>query len=582
MIAQPPKLQHSWFATGGVTLGKRSASVLLPGLVALLVGVFPARGLAFGTINGFGQAAQHEKITRGALSCAPAFLAPGPIADVPGRCFEEFSMDELAGTSRGAITTGTIANTNTFGSFGAVGAPDVESFFGDVEHCLSGDYLPSRAGSKKGSNGRLRYPQTAGARLAKLTACHDHLRTHFVTALQDANDLVDAAGRISATAVDISDCHYISMRETLSGIQTFEADIALYVKKHPGLLHRAEELAVKGLGLAVKGIILAGAYAEPNTGTGKCRALGNLGKVLHGIQDFYAHSNWTDSARAGLPTGIHNPPGLNRTDRPPLLNMLQVPATITPGLQTACFDFLIDQCKNRIDHDKDLGKDKGTVNVTLQAGLPGRGLPNPVTAAPARTVPPSRGEVRGNFEKAVTGAVSESWHMWLDFGNELIRMYGPVRGPQMICALTHDNPVVYCAPLGCTFSAKKDASRDPQAVKATVRCIRGLVKKITVVVGDIHGPFVKSVDGFSNDGGGSGTCTATPMSAGYSPYRVECDVSEPGATTSTILFTEDHSGQCCPTTDITSTYLTFFATDPDGRQESGDVIIDGPDVQGSS
>jgi pentatricopeptide repeat protein len=44
----------------------------------------------------------------------------------------------------------------------------------------------------------------------------------------------------------------------------------------------------------------------------KCAALEGLGRVLHGAQDFYAHSNWADEAdptRAASPDGLRGSEG---------------------------------------------------------------------------------------------------------------------------------------------------------------------------------------------------------------------------------------------------------------------------------
>src|SRR5438067_7273412 len=78
---------------------------------ALLLAAFllyaPARGHAFGTINGLGQRAEHERIVRAALACPPGVKSDGS-------CFEPRSLDQLAGHA---------------GTFGAVGAPDLNEFF---------------------------------------------------------------------------------------------------------------------------------------------------------------------------------------------------------------------------------------------------------------------------------------------------------------------------------------------------------------------------------------------------------------------------------------------------------------------
>jgi hypothetical protein len=41
----------------------------------------------------------------------------------------------------------------------------------------------------------------------------------------------------------------------------------------------------------------------------KCAALEGFGAVLHGAQDFYAHSNWADEADPTRPSGTRTRPG---------------------------------------------------------------------------------------------------------------------------------------------------------------------------------------------------------------------------------------------------------------------------------
>ena len=81
---------------------------------ALLMGPLPA--LAFGTINGLGQNAEHERITRQGL----ASFRLGAL-----------TLDELAGKK---------------GTFGAVGAPDRPDrglMSVSAAHCDNGDWLES-------------------------------------------------------------------------------------------------------------------------------------------------------------------------------------------------------------------------------------------------------------------------------------------------------------------------------------------------------------------------------------------------------------------------------------------------------
>jgi len=93
-------------------------ALLVAGLYApQIVNAPPAN--AFGTINGLGQRAEHERITRAALACAPGVKSDGS-------CFEPRSIDQLAGHS---------------GTFGAVGAPDLDESGDPNAHCDDADFL---------------------------------------------------------------------------------------------------------------------------------------------------------------------------------------------------------------------------------------------------------------------------------------------------------------------------------------------------------------------------------------------------------------------------------------------------------
>jgi hypothetical protein len=391
---------------------------------------------AFGTINGFGQGAQHEVITRAALACAAKLHA----SDTPGNCFEPATMGQLAGTSPlglpGHLTTASAwlaAAAGGGGTFGAVGAADVEAFFGDVEHCLGGDFLKLPSGT---------YGQTQTQANAALIACHDYLRSHFQAALKLADKLVDVRGAMLPAAISIAGgCPFIDATATALAIKAFSGEVKTYAAAHPSLITKAKLAAIDQLlGAMVKGLVLlqAGTTFPPPAGASvKCQVLGHIGRVLHGIQDFYAHGNWTDHADASRPTGIANPPGLHRIDRPPLLDLTQPIATITPGLITSCFTFILDQCANRVDHDADLGKDKGTVTIKAYR----TSLPNTLNISSPQT---PRGKVDDNFLLAVLGARNESYDDWVDFGRQLESMYGKARGDQMICAVTSDDPATNC------------------------------------------------------------------------------------------------------------------------------------------
>jgi hypothetical protein len=133
--------------------------------------------------------------------------------------------------------------------FGAVGAPDSDELSDPAAHCDNADFL---AGP---------YPQTRQLATDALTACVDHLRSRYRQAVDSAADLMATTGQIDRTAVTVE-----------SGCRFFEA---------------AEYRA-------------------------KCTVIEGLGRLLHGAQDFYAHSNWADEADPSRPIGVENPSGLNR------------------------------------------------------------------------------------------------------------------------------------------------------------------------------------------------------------------------------------------------------------------------------
>lgn len=112
--------------------------------------------VGFGTVNALGQNAEHEKITRRALSD-----------------FGKDTLDEIAGKS---------------GSFGAVGAPDNPArglMSVAAAHCDGGDFLASPPAPAKPP-----YPQSKADAAAKIAAC----RAYIVAAL---NKAVEVAAPLS-------------------------------------------------------------------------------------------------------------------------------------------------------------------------------------------------------------------------------------------------------------------------------------------------------------------------------------------------------------------------------------------------
>jgi hypothetical protein len=385
---------------------------------------------AHGTINGLGQSAEHEKLTRAATVCAPGFRT----ANVPGRCFEQASEDQLAGTSTTIagqriklparfqfIPTAVVANLLSLptlkpGTVGAVGAPDVESFFEDTPHCTGGDYF-NVAG----------YPQTRAQADEALMRCHRALQRHFQFAIDYADQLVDRSGVINPAAVKLP-CDPIDTQLALRGLSRYVREVERRKLADYRLISRDLRTFIS---------MTEYVYRADKQETAKCKVIGQIGRMMHGMQDFYSHGNWADQADPTKPLSVSNPPGLNQSGRAPLMDMLTDDPVIDPQLATACFDFPgSGDCTGRIDHDKDLGKDKGDISFTYAYPLP-----NKVTAGVGRT---PRGAIGQNFAKAAIGAVNESTGAWTDLGTELIKRYGTTRGTQMICAITHDDPVRDC------------------------------------------------------------------------------------------------------------------------------------------
>ncbi|MFG2606538.1 CinY protein [Streptomyces sp. NPDC048514] len=123
----------------------------------------------FGTINGLGQSAEHEKITRAALACKGG--------ETDNSCFEPGSLNQLAGAA---------------GTFGAVGAPDSDQTFLQAAHCDGADFLNTPD-----------YPQTRAQATTVLLNCIGHLTSEFKAGVGSAKGLL-SAGRIVSSEVDLS------------------------------------------------------------------------------------------------------------------------------------------------------------------------------------------------------------------------------------------------------------------------------------------------------------------------------------------------------------------------------------------
>ena len=295
-------------------------------------------GNAFGTINGLGQSAEHEKITRLALQ---------------GFGFELKTLDEIAGKR---------------GSFGAVGAPDRPDrgliSGSSFAHCDNGDFLPVAG-----------YPNSQAQAKAVLTSCQQWIFQNIDAAIVDAGALLDSKGRIDDSQIPtILSCVY-----------------------------------------------------NGKPGRAKCNVLEKLGLALHASQDFYSHTNWTDT-NPNVSLSIENPPGLGHRGPAPWINQRNV--AFPNGLISGCFEGVPESvfCSNRVRHDV-LNKDKGRIN--LSAGSVGRG-----------TTPRAAGN--DDFANAVIAAVQDSQAKWRAFESGVLTRYGQAKGARIICAMIKDDPARTC------------------------------------------------------------------------------------------------------------------------------------------
>ncbi len=260
------------------------------------------------------------------------------------------------------------------GYLGGVNAPDSWFYGGELSnpnaHCDNADYIRAE------DNGGRPYARTRAQASDQLIACLRHLRDRFHSAARQAGTVFDDDGTLS---------HW----DTRSACADYGA---------PGDRTRA-----------------------------KCRFVDLFGRALHGVQDFYSHSNWVDSADPGRPTGVANPPGMHRNGVFPLMSFrlpLASPSDVPERLATGCYPS--DECAGRIRHDEELNKDVAEID--------------PVTGAVTRDGTSARGRIADNQERAVLWAIRDTRRQWAAMRDEIKARYGG-KGDIVICALTHDTPV---------------------------------------------------------------------------------------------------------------------------------------------
>lgn len=125
--------------------------------------------IAFGTMIGMGQNAEHERITRHALAC--------PNTAIPD-CFQPASLEELAGGR---------------GNIGAVGLPDRSELVPvNKAHCDSGDWLDVPG-----------YPQSKADARAALEACRNWMLEKLAASDRDAGKFVSDEDMLRQSQVEL-------------------------------------------------------------------------------------------------------------------------------------------------------------------------------------------------------------------------------------------------------------------------------------------------------------------------------------------------------------------------------------------
>jgi hypothetical protein len=381
----------------------------LPIWVLLLLCLIP-RAATFGTVNGIGQHAEHEKITRAALGCN----AEDPVDD----CFRTLSLDELAGKTK---------------TVGAIGAPDINEVCIPDAHCDDADYF---------EDGFTTYPQTRSKATAALQNCLAHLKKRYEQGLDAAQKLLDSSGKPSQSATKIPDagCNFLVDATCLAEI----------------CIAAGPEFALPCFAAVCFGQV-KGCPILATSESAKCDAIAGFGKALHGFQDFYSHSNWVDEPVTN--PGLENPPGLGMTDVAPFLTVdSDTSLDSFPNLITGCFATLdqspgVLSCSGRITHNT-LNKDKGEIVHVSSAGVS-------VEADTTRGQAANK-NFGSNYAGAVQLAINETRRQWESFKADLRRIHGPDKGFLMICAMTRDNPEEECCsehmdtdPLNCGHCGNK-------------------------------------------------------------------------------------------------------------------------------
>ena len=341
---------------------------------------------AFGTINGSLPGvrfyAEHENITRAALSCEAQ--------SSPRSCFGPKSISNLAGMG---------------GSWGAVGAPDNMPMHGGGGpswwHCDEGDFIDQPG-----------YPHSRTQANHHLNQCQTFLNAMIGNGLGDDSKLrpgcrgLQATGRLSYRCEGVVEVAH-QMLNTSNRIDISEPDY----------------------GNEARGCTFNGDY-----GRIKCLMLQQFGYALHAVEDFYSHSNYTDTSSS--PFSIQNPPGLEMTGPSPFL--AKIPRTnFENNLATGCYPDGDCEKAGRATHGT-INKDRAMIN-------PRSGYVTPKTNMPADYMTP-RGGQSNNEQNAVRVAILDVKRQWENLQARIIEREGTLRGNMIICALSQDEANKVCQP----------------------------------------------------------------------------------------------------------------------------------------
>lgn len=342
--------------------------------LCLLPLALPAGAVAFGTYDGLhGQSGEHGRITRAGQWCQSS-------AAEKRNCWHSKAVEDVAGPLSG--------KTPFSSNLGAVAIPDGTLFdiaANDDAHCDNLDYLiPSE------DHAHVYTSDSLGQQRAKLLSCVNYLHDMFDTAVSTSLQIVDNQG-----------------------------------------FFRQQNIRRPGQPCKFSFTITS---EPPVPANKRCAAVDFYGQALHGAEDFYSHTNWSD--RAVAPFDAENPPGYGQDSLASFLNFRHVDdflprgAYPSPPFSGGCFVLgHQSECDGHVKHDT-LAKDEGYVNPRTGEGTP--------TGDSNR-----RARENGNFGRAVSLAVKQVHDSWSAF-QDRVKQVDEQDSKQIVCAMVQDDTIHDC------------------------------------------------------------------------------------------------------------------------------------------